>query len=386
MKKSKKLVDVIQKDYTYHILAALIVVAAILRVYHLDYNSIWLDEAATYFHSVSIPTIFDYTNSVDYFNPPLFFIFEFIMIQIAGASEWGLRFFPALFGILTIPAAYLMGKEFHDEYTGIITAGIFTFSPFLIFYSQEARAFSLLLLLCTFLMYIFLKALKSNSRIEWIQFGLLSVAIFATHFYGAIFITLLTLFAIIQYYRDIKPLLYGVAVGLFFSLPLIVLTVWLYFQRVASGAPTYGLQGIDVVVVTITQLTGFLGGYTAIIFLLLSTCGIIWLVYKNLPRANLLLWIIIPTFIISSIMSSHIPILPRYMIFLLIPMALGISSLYQPISNLTSGGTKHLQLCLAFLIVIVLLCVPFYQSYYTTYYKEDWRGLSKDLSESAVSG
>lgn len=373
------------RDYTLYILTIIVTIGAALRIYHIDYNSIWLDEAATYVHSLTLSGIFDYTSSVDYFNPPLFFLFEFVMIQIAGASEWGLRFFPALFGILTIPAAYLMGKEFHDKYTGLITAIIFTFSPFLIYYSQEARAFSMLLFLCTILMYTFLKAMKSNDRKDWIAFGIVAAVTFATHFYGAVFIAILVLFAAVRYRNNIKELLYGLT-GLLLVLPLILLTVLLYFQRVSVGAPTYGLQGMNVIAGTLTQLSGFAGGYAGVIFLILISLGSIWLIFKDKERAFLLFWIIAATFIVSIIASSHIPILPRYMIFLMIPFSLAIASLYTPLANLTSGGTKHLALIALFLVAFGLLGIPFYQTYYTTYYKEDWRGIGKDLSFDTKPG
>jgi mannosyltransferase len=373
-------------SYVPIILYILVIIGALLRFYHLGYNSLWLDEAATYTHSLSLSAIFDYSNSVDYFNPPLFPIVEFIALQIMGASEVALRFFPALFGVLTIPVAYLMGKEFHDEYTGIVTAAIFTLSPFLIYFSQEARAFSMLLFLCTILMYIYLKALKSNAQSDWIWFGLISALIFCTHFYGAVFIVSLVLFAAIQNYYNIRALLTGVAVGLFFSLPLIVLTITLYLQRISVGAPTYGLQGAEVVAGTLLQLAGFKGGYPAVIFLILIAVGFIWLLYNNKERAALLLWIVASTFLASAFASSHIPILPRYMIFLMIPFALGISALYTPIVELTSKGKRNFPLVLIFILVIAMLGVPFYSQYYTTYYKEDWRGVSRELSARTIPG
>lgn len=373
------------RDYTLYILAVIILIGSAFRIYHLDYNSIWLDEAATYVHSLTLSGIFDYTSSVDYFNPPLFPLFEFVMIQIAGASEWGLRFFPALFGILTIPAAYLMGKEFHDKYTGLITAIIFALSPFLIYYSQEARSFSMLLFLCTVLMYVFLKALKTNSRKDWAAFGIVAAVTFATHFYGAVFIAILVIFAAVQYRNNLKELLYGLT-GLLLVLPLILLTVLLYFQRISVGAPTYGLQGMDVIAGTLTQLAGFTGGYSGVIFLILVAIGGIWLTFKNKERIYLLVWIITATFVVSIIASSHIPILPRYMIFLMIPFSLAIASLYTPIANLTSNGTKHLALIAVFLVAFGMLGIPFYQTYYTTYYKEDWRGIGRDMSLDTKPG
>jgi 4-amino-4-deoxy-L-arabinose transferase-like glycosyltransferase len=382
MKHNKKIKEespIVQKDYTIQILLILTIIGAVFRFYNLGFNSIWLDEAVTYVHSLTLSGIFDYTNSVDYFNPPLFPLFEFVMIQTTGASEWGLRFFPALFGILTIPAAYLMGKEFHNKYTGLVTAIIFAFSPFLIYYSQEARAFSMLLFFCTILMYVFLKAMKSNLRNDWLVFGVVSAIVFATHFYGAVFIAILVIFAAVDYRNNIWELLYGL-LGLFLVFPLILLTIFLYFQRISTGTPTYGLQGMDVIAGTLTQLAGFTGGYGRVIFLILIAIGGIWLTFKNKERAYLLVWIIAATFIISTIASSHIPIIPRYMIFLMIPFSLAIASLYAPIANLTSNRTKHLALVALFLVAFGMLGMPFYQTYYTTYYKEDWRGISQNLT------
>ena len=383
---SKDVSDKIQRDYAIYFVVGITILAAVLRFYHLGYNSLWLDEAATYIHSLTLSGIFDYTTSVDYFNPPTFFLFEFIMIKLAGASEIGMRFFPAVFGVLTIPAAYLMGKEFYDKYTGIVTAIIFAVSPFLIYYSQEARAFSMLLFFCTILMYVFLKASKSNERAEWILFGLVSAAIFMTHFYGVIFVAILAVFALIQFRSNIKPLLTGLGVGILFSLPLIILTTLLYFQRTSLGAPTYGMKGVQVIAGTFIQLLGFTGGYGGVIFLILISMGLIYLLFKIPEKAYLLAWIISATLIVSIVMSSHIPILPRYMIFLMIPFALAVASLFQSIANVTSHSTKNYQLCLLFLLVFCTLGVPFYSIYYTTYAKEDWRGIAENLTENANPG
>ena len=81
---------------------------------------------------------------------------------IFGNSEVVLRFIPALLGVLTIPLIYLVGKEFMDRNIGIIAAAAFAFSPFLIFYSQEARAYSMMLFFVTFSMVFYFRALKTN--------------------------------------------------------------------------------------------------------------------------------------------------------------------------------------------------------------------------------
>jgi mannosyltransferase len=155
------------------LLLSLTLIGAILRFYNLGYNSFWLDEATTYNIAIkSIPDIWQVTTAGE-FNPPLFYWTEHIML-LFGNSEVVLRFIPALLGVLTIPLIYLVGREFVDSNTGIVTAAAFAFSPFLLFYSQEARAYSMMLFFVTFSMFFYFRALKNNDVWDWVLFGILS--------------------------------------------------------------------------------------------------------------------------------------------------------------------------------------------------------------------
>ena len=147
------------------ILLALILIGGFLRFYDLGFNSLWLDEASTYTLSLgSIPQIWQETTAGE-FNPPLFYWLEHLMLTI-GNNEFILRFIPALLGVLTIPLIYLVGREFIDRNVGIIAATAFAFSPFLIYYSQEARAYSMMLFFVAFAMVFYLRALKTNDTPE----------------------------------------------------------------------------------------------------------------------------------------------------------------------------------------------------------------------------
>ena len=75
-------------------------------------------------------------------------------------------------------------KEFMDRNTGIIAAAAFAFSPFLLFYSQEARAYSVMLFFVTFSMVFYFRALKSNTFPDWAAFGLLSALPLFLVFWG----------------------------------------------------------------------------------------------------------------------------------------------------------------------------------------------------------
>jgi len=97
----KKFHDELKNDrYTQY--AILITgVAACLRFFHLDFNSLWLDEAVTHdIAKTSFPEIWKTTAGGEY-NPPLFNWIEHI-VTVISTSEWALRFVPALLGTLTV--------------------------------------------------------------------------------------------------------------------------------------------------------------------------------------------------------------------------------------------------------------------------------------------
>jgi uncharacterized membrane protein len=153
--------SVIVKSRYAQSLIILTILGFFLRFYNLGFNSLWLDEASTHtFAVMSIPDIWKATAGGE-FNPPLFYWIEHLMLMF-GNNEVVLRFVPALLGVLTIPLIYFAGKEFMDRNVGIIAAAAFTFSPFLIFYSQEARAYSMMLFFCGIFIGLLLQSLKNK--------------------------------------------------------------------------------------------------------------------------------------------------------------------------------------------------------------------------------
>jgi mannosyltransferase len=367
------------RDYTIPALLGIIIAGLILRFYNLGFNSLWLDEVATYqIVSGNLQHIWESMSDGKIgYSPPLFFVIEWVVVQIYGVSEASMRIVSAFFGTMTILVMYHIGEKFYDKTTGLITAAIIAFSPFLIFYSQEARMYSVLLFCCAVTFYFFLKAMKDNNRNDWIYFGIASATVLWTHFYAVIFPGLLIMFAIAYRRKELKNI--GIATGIFaaVSLPIIITAITLYMARYASGSPTYGFRGIDVITSIFTQL----GGYSSpTIYLSFFVAGIVWLYVKDNEKAFLLGWLVGAILLISVIMADHIPMIPRYVIYLMIPLSLGIAGSYKLFSSLVKNTTAK-KVIAAFLITFfVIMALPFYQSYYTTYSKDDWRGISKDLT------
>src|SRR6478735_861048 len=54
--------------------------------------------------------------------PPLYYALAWIWTQVTGTGPWGLRSLSALAGVLTIPVAYLIGRELRDRRAGLLSA------------------------------------------------------------------------------------------------------------------------------------------------------------------------------------------------------------------------------------------------------------------------
>src|SRR3954451_4509839 len=96
--------------------------------------------------------------------PPLYYALAWVWTQATGTGEWGLRSLSALAGVLTVPVAYLIGRELRTRRTGLLAAALVAVNPMLIWYSQEARAYALLALFCAVSLYYCVRALEEEPQ------------------------------------------------------------------------------------------------------------------------------------------------------------------------------------------------------------------------------
>jgi len=369
-----------------YLLLSVTVLGLILRLYNLGFNSLWLDESATNVLSkVSIVQIWQNTAAGE-FNPPLFYILEHFML-VFGNSEIVLRILPAIFGTLAIPVFYYIGKEFKDENTGFIMSVMCAVSPFLIWYSQEARAYSLLLLLIALATYVFIRALEDNLKEDWILFAFFGAVAVWTHFYA--FVAMGAFFVYAIYYlgtaksekgviRNAIPFMKSVAIWFFLCLPIFSMMGTLFAKRTASS-PTYGIIGIPLAIQTLLQLSWF-SEIVLLTILILFTIGIFTLKNHKLFLPSILLLVLL----FSINVSVLFPMLPRYLIFLSIFLYLGVAVSYQYVAKFFKCNSENITLLIA--VFFILMSIPTLLPYYTQESREDWRVITSDLSELTSTG
>jgi len=159
-------------------LGAIVVAAAALRFYYIDGQSYWLDESFTV--SIVSGSLGHVLSSVPdtESTPHLYYIVAWLWAQVFGTGAAGLRSLSAVIGVATVPVAYLAAREIWSARAGLFAATLVAVNPYLIWYSQEARAYALLVLLS--LTTVWLLAAK---RYWW--WSLAAVAALATHYFAA---------------------------------------------------------------------------------------------------------------------------------------------------------------------------------------------------------
>ena len=134
--------------------AALTILAAALRLYRIGHQGLWFDEAYTVM-LVKLPfakllSTVPKTESTPY----LYYLLAWVWTHIFGRGAADLRALSALVGTAVVPIGYLAAAKLTaNRRAALIVAALATFNPLLIWYSQEARAYELLVLMsaCTLL-------------------------------------------------------------------------------------------------------------------------------------------------------------------------------------------------------------------------------------------
>ena len=258
---------------------------------------------------------------------------------IFGQSEFVLRAAPAIFGILTIPVFYLIGKEFHDKNVGIISAALLTFSYFGIYYSQEAYSYSAVLFVFSLVILFYLLALRTDDITWWVIFGIISAIAFWTHYYVFVGLGVIYLHAIITRVGNLKKgiryaknLLAAFCATFILSLPLLFIVGERFFKLTGSP-PTYGVLGPILIQETFIR---FSGGYSslnwiiAFIYIVLMIGGFIFLYTQDKNKCLFSAMFLILPIVISVLISSKMTMNPRYLIYLL-PVYFTVIAMSYPI-------------------------------------------------------
>ncbi len=389
----------------------ILLMAFALRLYRLDFQSIWWDEGHSIFvatHPITqIPTL----PAMDV-HPPGYFSLLHLWMALTGTSEFTLRYLSVIFSMLTVallwrfaarlthrrPATLLPCPATLPCYLALLFAAL---SPLYVTYAQEVRSYAMITFLAagaTLFLWQLLAGQPSHpKRNHYLAlYIILTAACLYTHYFTLfllIFHNLAWLVWAIRHRTRLKRNI-GLWAGSQIGVLLIFLPqLWLAFRQI-TGYTNPNLVPPSLTQFIIHSWQAYTTGLTidpiparwgmGLIagVLLISWLLHFWLAPKKFLTSFLFLaaWIIIPLAAYFLVLQRQPSFEPRYLILitpaLFLLLALGLSS----VSESRGAGLRFTTYVLLFLTLLLLLTGL--HSYYTnpTYFKDDSAGVANWLA------
>ena len=164
------------------------VLAAALRFYRIGHQGFWFDEANTallvHFSPGKMLGLIPQTES----TPPLYYCLAWVWAHVFGYAETALRSLSALAGVAAVPVAYGAAAKLIGRRAGLIAAALTACNPLLIWYSQEARSYELLVLLSSLSLLAFAYLLDRPTRRTAAGWVIACALALATHYYAVLIV------------------------------------------------------------------------------------------------------------------------------------------------------------------------------------------------------
>lgn len=194
--------------------ALVVGLAAVLRLATLGQQSLWYDEAYTPVHVLRASlgaTLHGVVHSEN--TPPLWYVLEWATTRVLGDGAVQLRLLSALAGIATVAVVWAIAAELAGRRAALLASLLAAVNPLLVWYSQEARAYSLFVLTAALAMLCFVRVLRSPSAGRWLLFGLSAALALATHYFAVFLVAPMLVWLALARWRGQDTGVRGAGVG-----------------------------------------------------------------------------------------------------------------------------------------------------------------------------
>ncbi len=394
---------------TWLLLSLIILLALALRVFQLGRQSLWYDEGVSaYMTRLSLAEMMRWT--AHDIQPPLYYLILRLWASLFGDGEFSLRFPSLVFGLLTVPLIYMVGKRLFDRIAGLAAAALAALSPLYLWYSQEARMYTLLTFLCLLSSYLLLlitdeRLSQERRRILWLGLTLAHVLAVYTHYFAFSVIAFQIVYFLAWWLGRARERALLIEGGLALVGLLLAYVPWLPFIFTRYGADVSYWKGTLKLNEALRKLPISFGvGETvieatawkiAIGYMIVSIVSLIAIGLRTKdqgPKTDsilfLLLYLLLPTALIMAFIYRHPKFSPRYLMlasppFLLI-IAAGLVSLFQRAVRAIRGQRTALLLtaycCLLF--TLITMAYADYNNYFDIRFtKADFRGMVRYIKD-----
>jgi len=236
---------------------ALTLVAAALRLFRLGSQSLWHDEAVTAgLAAASLPGLMAEILTREG-NMALYYLLINLWTTL-GNSEWMLRFPSALLSAATVPLLYALAARLFGTSTALFATALFAVHPNALAYAQEARSYSLFVLLVVTSWFMLVRVMERPTIWNSAALVLATAASVYAHLFGLLSIAAqaVGVLALLRQPLPLRRLLFcASALGI-----LIAPAVWYVVARDVGQLSWVPPLSIDKVMKVGTFVLGAAGG------------------------------------------------------------------------------------------------------------------------------
>ena len=380
----------------------ILALAFIFRVISVN-QSFWLDEATT----ATVARDLSYSDYLAFatadFHPPIYYLLVKFWAQIFGISELGIRSLSIFAGVGTVYLLYLIGKELFDKKTAYLTSILLATSGLHIYFSQEARMYSLASFFVALSVLFFVRLQPERSLASakfkkgtgvgrWLGFAVAISLMTLTHYLTVFMIPIFWIYGIGNSKNWWKKFITSHNILAFSWL------LWLptFLKQLGGGlgvsttSPLWwnllGKTSIkEILLVPAKFMLGRISIDNNLIFGVVTTfVGVLFAfpvreALRKKGKAKLvLLWLFVP-FFLSAILGIFIPVFSYFRLLYILPafyflVSIGLSKLSRKVFRLTF-----------FLLVFVNVFSSFIYLFDPKFQREDWKGLVQSINDSSVN-
>jgi hypothetical protein len=275
---------------------AVVAVAFVLRLVLLDGPSLRGDEALSVNYGQMSPSEIIRITRYLSGHPPLYYLLMHAWVRLAGTSEFAARFLTVWWGVLLLPAIFVLGRELHSPWAGLGAAFLAAINSYYVWHAQDARSYALLGTVAVLACLAFWRALQRPVWTNWVLYAVAGLAVVHCHYFGAFLVLAHGIYLAVVLWREERPrrraLSWGAALS--WAGMAVSLLPWLWLARtVVTGGHGSGGPPLSLWTVFRQSLVTFGAGYwheswgeglLTVGLILLFFWGM-WSAYRRAPRA-----------------------------------------------------------------------------------------------------
>jgi len=219
-------------------------------------------------------------------NPPFYHYVLWVWSKMFGITEIALRSMSAFFNSLTAILIFIISRKISTQLYAIAATVIFSFHPYLFYYAQEARCYSLLIFLITSNLILVHSLVKKPSLLKTFFLGVLNFLIFYTHYISGLILFCQFIYLALIFRRKIMYL------ALIYITPILLVLIRftrkqydvLFFStEMSKQKSNVPLSSMDTLVQAIPPL--YISVFVLVIFLLV----LVYFLFQKIKMEHLLL-------------------------------------------------------------------------------------------------